>query len=147
MLDPAMLHLPTGEFVVVDLSVLRRRLPADVRNELDDTRASRKCAAALWARTFDSYEQRAFFRAALEARTGFSVRRISVVQDALEWLQRHRAVLRWYYEDGSHGVRISVHDADDDVVAVHHPVDGDVQRSLISAVADLSSQLAAQAVT
>ena len=139
-----MLHLPSGEFVAVDLIDLRRRLPAEIQDELDAGTTSFACAAVRWTRATDSYEQRAFFRAAVDAGTGFSVRRISALQDALGWLHRHRAVVRWYDEDGLDVVRISVHAPDDEILAVHHPVSADLQRSLLDGVAELASQLAAR---
>lgn len=142
MLDPAMLHLPSGEFVVVDLIDLRRRLPVEIQHELDTGTTSFACAAVLWSRATDSHEQRAFFRAALDAGAGFSVRRISAVQDALGWLHRHRAVVRWYDKDGFDVVRVSVHAPDDEILVVHHQVGQDLERSLLDAVAALASDLA-----
>lgn len=142
MLDPAMLHLPNGEFVIVDLNDLRRHLSAEARDELNGACASRQCAALLWSQTYDNYEQRAFFLAAVREGSGFAISRINPLHDALDWLQRHRAVVRWYEEDGSATVRISVHDADDDIIAVHHAADGDVPRCLQRAVAELAAELA-----
>lgn len=142
MPDPALLHLPNGEFVVADLSDLRRKLPAEVRSQLDTGRASTEVAGVLWSRTYDSYEQRQFFSSAVRQRSGFDIQRIDPLRDALQWLQRSGAVARWYDDDGVPHLRVSVHDDEDDVLVVVRRLHDDAAGELVAAVDALQAELA-----